>query len=131
MDSGIYSHTDLTIAGFVDKVSGKTANYDDNGHGTHVAGTIAALNNSKGVVGVAPGVSLYGVKVLDRRGSGAYSTIASGVDWAVSNSMDVANMSLGGTTDSATLHASITAAAAADVVLVVAAGNEGVNASTT
>jgi subtilisin family serine protease len=130
IDSGIYLHSDLAIAGFVDKVSGKATAYDDNGHGTHVSGTVAAINNSGGVVGVAPGASLYGVKVLDRRGSGAYSTVASGVDWTVSNGMNVANLSLGGPTDSATLHASITAAKAANVVVVVAAGNEGVNAGT-
>jgi subtilisin len=130
IDTGIYLHSDLSVAGFVDKVSGKSSAYDDNGHGTHVAGTVAALNNSAGVVGVAPGVSLYGVKVLDRRGSGAYSTIASGVDWAVSNGMNAANLSLGGPSDSATLHASVTAAKAANVVLVVAAGNDGANAGT-
>ncbi|MFZ5478459.1 MAG: S8 family serine peptidase [Myxococcota bacterium] len=130
LDTGIdNTHTDLTVAGIVDKTGGRGGGVDDNGHGTHVAGSIAALNNSRGVVGVAPAASLYGVKVLDRRGSGSYSTIASGVDWAVTNGMDVVNMSLGGTSNSATLHASITAAYAAGVIQVVAAGNSGVSAT--
>jgi subtilisin family serine protease len=73
---------------------------DDYGHGTHVAGTIAARNNTSGVVGVAPGAKLYPVKVLDSTGSGTNSQVICGIDWvfknAQANNIKVANMSLGG-----------------------------------
>jgi subtilisin family serine protease len=131
IDTGIdNTHSDLSVVSLVDETGSRGGGVDDNGHGTHVSGTIAALDNGYGVVGVAPQASLYGVKVLDRRGSGAYSTIAAGIDWAVANGMDVASMSLGGPADSASLHASITAAYAAGVIQVVAAGNDGADAST-
>lgn len=130
LDTGIdLTHTDLSVAGGSDQ-TGKGTYADDNGHGTHVGGTIAALDNSAGVVGVAPDVSLYAVKVLDRRGSGSYSVIAAGIDWSVANGMDVVNMSLGGTYSSSTLKTAVDNAHAANVIQVVAAGNSGVNAST-
>jgi subtilisin len=130
LDTGVdTSHPDLAVAGGYGYTASSHTYVDDNGHGTHVSGTIAALNNTQGVVGVAPGVSLYAVKILDRNGSGSYSTIASGVDWAVANGMDVANMSLGGSSNNATLHTAITAAHNANVVVVVAAGNDGISAT--
>lgn len=130
LDTGIdTTHSDLSVAGLVDETGSRGGGIDDNGHGTHVSGTIAALDNTLGVIGVAPDADLYGVKVLDRRGSGSYSGIAAGIDWAVAHGMDVLNMSLGGSADSATLHTAITAAYDADVVTVVAAGNSGVSAT--
>ncbi len=78
---------------------GKIASPDDlNGHGTHVAGTIAAIDNNDGVIGVAAGAKVVAVRVLDRRGSGSYSDVIAGVDYVGANgsSGDVANMSLGG-----------------------------------
>ncbi len=105
---------------------------DDNGHGTHVAGTIGALDNSIGVVGVAPEVSLYPVKVLDRRGSGTWSAVAGGITWAGDNGMAVANMSLGGSSSSSALEAACTYAEGQGVLLVAASGNSGDgNTSTT
>jgi len=68
---------------------------DDNGHGTHVAGIIAAVDNEIGVIGVAPEATLYAVKVLDARGSGWLSDVVAGIEWSVDNNMDVINMSLG------------------------------------
>lgn len=127
LDTGISTHSDLSIDAVVSMIGSSGA--DDNGHGTHVAGTVAALNNSLGVVGVAPGADLYGYKVLDRRGSGSHSGIASGINQAVSDGRDVINMSLGGTSSSTTLHSAVTAAYAAGVIQVVAAGNSGTNAS--
>ena len=130
IDTGVdTAHPDVLAVGGADFTGSRTGYVDDNGHGTHTAGTIAALNNAQGVIGVAPAASLYAVKVLDRRGSGSYSAIAGGIDWAVANGMDVANLSLGGPADSATLHASVTAAKNANVILVVAAGNEGGSAT--
>ena len=101
-------------------------NYDDvHGHGTHVAGTIAALDNGIGVVGVAPDVALYAVKVLDDTGSGTVSAIVAGIEWAVNNGIPVLNMSLGSTTHSQTLQDACDNAYAAGHLVVAAAGNEG------
>ena len=98
---------------------------DDNGHGSHVAGTIGALNNTIGVVGVAPDASLFPVKVLDRRGSGQVSAVAAGIDWARANGMHVANMSLGSSSSFATIENACNAASSAGVLLIAAAGNSG------
>ncbi len=98
---------------------------DDNGHGTHVAGIVGAVDNDGGVVGVAPEVSLYGVKALNRRGSGYLSDIIAGIEWAVNNDIQVINMSLGTDTYTSTLKAACDAAYALGVTLVAAAGNDG------
>ena len=73
-------------------------NTDCNGHGTHVAGTVAARDNTRYVVGAAPGAPLTGVKVLGCNGSGSYSGVIKGVDWVTANARKpaIANMSLGG-----------------------------------
>ncbi|MBI4267820.1 MAG: S8 family peptidase [Chloroflexi bacterium] len=98
---------------------------DDNGHGTHVAGTVAAVNNTIGVIGVAPQASLYAVKVLNRNGAGSLSDVINGIDWAIANGMDIINMSLGTSSDSLSLHIAVDAAYAAGIVVVAAAGNSG------
>ncbi len=97
---------------------------DDNGHGTHVAGTIAALDNEIGVVGVAPQASIFAAKVLDRRGSGYNSDIAEGIRSCISHGAHIINMSLGGPSDSSILKAAVQEAASAGLVVVAAAGNE-------
>jgi subtilisin family serine protease len=126
IDTGIdLTHPDLqaNIKGSVSYVSFTTGD-DDHGHGSHVAGTIAAIPNTIGVIGVAPNASLYAVKVLDRNGSGYISAVAAGIDWSRTNAMHIANMSLGGG-DSITMHNACDAAQAAGVLLVAAAGNGG------
>ncbi|MBW2964013.1 S8 family peptidase [Candidatus Woesearchaeota archaeon] len=97
---------------------------DDNGHGTHVAGTIAALNNDIGVVGVAPDANLLIVKALNRKGSGYMSDVAAGMDWCVAHGAKVISMSLGSATDVSYVHDAADAAYAAGALLVAAAGNE-------
>ncbi|EMB15630.1 subtilisin [Rhodopirellula europaea 6C] len=145
IDSGIdTSHPDLNVAGgthFYTVTSGRRQNRgsfqdnnfnDDNGHGTHVAGTAAALDNNIGVVGVAPGANLFGVKVLDASGSGYLSDIIKGIDWVTStrtdpdptNDIHVANMSLGGQGVSQAYHQAIKNSVSEGVVYVVASGNE-------
>jgi subtilisin len=123
-------------------VTGVKNGQDDNGHGTHVSGTIAALNNSIGVVGVAPEAKLVAVKVLNKSGSGTWSSIICGIDWVTANAQNlnikVANMSLGGAgtsdnncgaTNNDALHAAICRSTAKGITYVVAAGNDGANAS--
>lgn len=131
LDTGILtSHQDLQVAGGYNAIGG-TSYTDDNGHGTHVAGTIAALNNTIGVIGAAPKAQLYAVKVLDRNGSGSYSGIIAGIEWAIANKMNVINMSLGGSQGSTALEQACNAAYNAGILVVAAAGNEGTAAGTT
>lgn len=125
LDTGILlSHEDLLVWGGYDTFGNGSYN-DDNGHGTHVAGTVAAMNNNLGVIGAAPQAKLHAVKVLDSKGSGAYSNIIAGIEWAISNHMKVINMSLGGRTGSIALEDACSAAYNAGILIVAAAGNEG------
>jgi subtilisin family serine protease len=128
VDTGIdCGHPDLTpncVYG-VNYVSKGKDPFDDHGHGTHVAGIIAARDNGFGVIGVAPEATLYAVKVLDANGSGSWSTVANGIVWATQNNMDVINMSLGGTSFSQAVADAVKAASNAGVLVVSAAGNSG------
>jgi aqualysin 1 len=128
IDTGIATHGDLNLVKHVNMTTDRK-NYDCNGHGTHVAGTIGARDNSGSVVGMAPGVALTGVKVLDCSGSGTTSGVIKGVDWVTANAARpaVANMSLGGGTSTA-LDSAISKAVASGVVFAIAAGNSAVNA---
>ena len=99
---------------------------DDNGHGTHVTGTVAqTTNNGFGVAGVAFGVSVMPVKVLNAAGTGAYSWIADGIYYAVDNGADIISMSLGGSASDTTLQNAVSYAYSNGVVVVAAAGNGG------
>lgn len=135
IDTGIdLDHPDLNVDVVRSRsfLSGnQSTNPDDqNGHGSHVAGAIAAINNTIGVIGVAPGAPVVAVRVLDRRGSGTFSGVIAGVDYVAANGTpgDVANMSLGGGFSQALNDAVI--AASANVKFAVAAGNESTDAST-
>lgn len=126
IDTGIdYTHEDLNVIGGVTFIEGTSSYMDDNGHGTHVAGTIAALNNMYGVVGVSPQVNLYAIKVIDQFRNGNYSDLVAGIEWSITNQMDIVNMSLGGNTKSRTLEKAIDHAYKAGILLVAAAGNKG------
>lgn len=98
---------------------------DDNGHGTHCAGTVAAIDNDEGVVGVAAGATMVAVKVLNRRGSGTISSVISGVDYVASAASpgDAVNISLGGGI-STTLDNAVLAASSSGIYFAIAAGNE-------
>jgi subtilisin family serine protease len=136
IDTGSGPHADLKIAGGKNCSTG-TSYADGNGHGTHVAGTIGALNNGSGVVGVAPGIPIYSVRVLNNAGSGSWASVICGIDWvtinAASNNIKVANLSLGGSgvedgncdvTNDALHKAICNSIAKAGITYVVAAGND-------
>jgi subtilisin family serine protease len=127
IDSGIAAHPDLNLTGHVNFAGGK--NTDCNGHGTHVAGTIAARDDASDVVGVAPGAPLTGVKVLGCSGSGSWSGVIKGIDWVTANATEpaVANMSLGGGANQAVDDA-VRGSVASGVFYALAAGNDGANA---
>ena len=127
IDTGMdYTHPDLAAhyAGGYNAVSTSTLPMDDHGHGTHVSGTIGAIRDAKGVVGIAPNARLYAVKVLDANGSGEYSNVVDGIQWAVDNKMQVINMSLGGGSGTPALEKVMEAADKAGVTIVCAAGND-------
>ncbi|MGH2499079.1 MAG: S8 family serine peptidase [Candidatus Limnocylindria bacterium] len=141
IDTGIdLSHPDLNAKNGKNCVSTWANANDDNGHGSHVAGTIAARNNGSGVVGVVPDSAVYAVKVLNSQGSGTWSQVICGIDWVTGNAaalnIKVANMSLGGSgsndndcgaSNSDALHAAICRSVSAGITYVVAAGNSGAN----
>ncbi len=132
IDTGIdFSHPDLNADEIRSEtfLRGKPVLQDENGHGTHVAGTVAAINNAYGVIGVAPGTTVVSVRVLDRSGSGSNSGVIAGVNYVAANGVsgDVANMSLGGGISQALDDAVI--AASSVVKFVLAAGNDAKNAN--
>ncbi len=135
IDTGIdTAHPDLNVAGGKNCSTG-TSYRDGNGHGTHVAGTVGAKDNTTGVVGVAPGARLWSVRVLNNSGSGSWSSIICGIDWVTANAsvIEVANMSLGGagtddgkcgSSNSDALHRAVCRSVVAGVTYAVAAGND-------
>ena len=133
IDSGIdLDHPDLNVdvGRSADFTGSRKGPEDENGHGTHVAGTVAAIDNDLGVVGVAAGATVVAVRVLDRRGSGSYSGVIAGIDYVAANGQagDVANMSLGGGYSEALNSAVV--AASSKVKFALAAGNASTNAAT-
>lgn len=128
LDTGVqFDHPDLNVDIQRSKTFAARTNdaNDQHGHGTHVAGTIAAIDNMIGVIGVAPGAPVVSVRVLDRRGSGTNSGVIAGVDYVAQfgRAGDVANMSLGGGASQA-LDDAVVGAAAGGVRFAVAAGND-------
>ncbi len=133
IDSGVdLDHPDLNVDASRGFTSISNGGMDDqNGHGTHVAGTIGAIDNSIGSLGVAPNTTIVPVRVLDRRGSGSTSGVIAGIDHVAANASpgDCANMSLGGGVSSALDNAVIAAAQSSGAYFVLAAGNDGDHAN--
>lgn len=130
LDTGIANHSDLNIAGGISFVDGVSSYSDDNGHGTHVAGTISALNNDNGIVGAAPNADVYAVKVLDQSGTGYYDQLIQGIQWAIDNKMNIISLSLGGTQISQALHQIIQEAVQQGILVIAAVGNQGSGSET-
>jgi subtilisin family serine protease len=136
IDTGIdLTHPDLNVdvaRGFTAiNTKGEPNMNDENGHGTHVAGTIGAINNSIGALGVAPNTTVIPVRVLDRRGSGTISGVIAGVDWVGAHALpdDCANMSLGGGASQTLDDAVVGASNSSGAFFVLAAGNSGNDAN--
>jgi len=134
VDSGVdYMHPELlsNYAGGYDYVNNDADPYDDHGHGTHVSGIIAAMRDASGVVGAAPEVNLYAIKVLGADGSGSWSWIISSLDWCIKNGISVANFSLGSSSHpGSTVENAFKNAAAAGLLMIASAGNAGSGADT-
>jgi len=128
IDTGIYAHRDLNLVNQVD-FTGDGKNYDCEGHGTHVAGTTAAKDDRRNVVGAAPGALLTGVKVLGCDGTGRASDVIKGIDWVTKNAVKpaVANISISGPASRA-LDDAVKNSAASGIFYSIAAGNQGADA---
>ncbi|HHL32204.1 MAG TPA: S8 family peptidase, partial [Oceanospirillales bacterium] len=132
IDTGVdLDHPDLNVDASRGFTAIRNSMDDENGHGTHVSGTIGALDNSIGSLGVAPGTTIIPVRVLNRRGSGTNSGVIAGVDYVGANAMpgDCVNMSLGGGVSAALDSAVSAAASASGAFFVLAAGNDGDDAN--
>ncbi len=128
LDSGIAQHDELDVEERISFIPGLEVDntlisYDESGHGTSVAGVIAAKENGKGIKGIAKNAKLYSLQVLNSYGEAPLSRIVEGIDWAIDNDIDVLNMSFGSDTNSTILHEAITRAYNAGITMVAAAGN--------
>ncbi len=139
LDTGVDpKHKDLNVVGGVSFIPNERDYKDGNGHGTHVAGIAAARDNTSHTVGVAPGARIHAVKVLDRNGSGSFSSVISGINYVIGEKENypdkpmIINMSLGayvGTTEYNSIDLAIKEAVDSGIVVCVAAGNDADDAS--
>jgi len=127
LDTGIdYNHPEFarSYRGGYDFINNDNDPMDDNGHGTHVAGILAAASDGEGIVGIAPGVELYVLKVSDKKGSGSFSGLVQGIEWSVEHDIDIVTMSITGQGGSRALaKAAQMAYEEHGLVLVAAVGN--------
>ncbi|MCW2799045.1 MAG: hypothetical protein JWQ70_517 [Aeromicrobium sp.] len=132
VDTGVSaSHPDLKgrVLSGTDLVAPGTSANDENGHGTHVAGIIAAVaGNKRGIAGLANNARILPVRVLDSKGSGSSDDVANGIIWAVKHGADVINLSLGSTQTDTAEQAAVAYAVSKNVVVAAAAGNDGCRA---
>ncbi|MBP1994966.1 S8 family peptidase [Paenibacillus eucommiae] len=132
IDTGIdYNHPDLSqaISRGINLINRNLLPFDDNGHGTHIAGTIAAASSNGGIVGVAPRAIIHPVKAFDHNGSAYVSDIIAGIDWCVHNDLDIINMSFGMKTYNKSLEYAVLNAYHAGKIIVASSGNDGHKAS--
>lgn len=128
IDTGVdYHHPDLrqSIERGINLIYRTVPPYDDNGHGTHIAGTIAAANRLHGMIGVAPRASIHPVKAFDSNGTAYVSDIILGIDWCVRNHMHLVNMSFGMQDRSSALLQAVMNASQSGVAVIASSGNDG------
>lgn len=128
IDTGVdFGHPDLqhSLLRGINLLNRSKMPHDDNGHGTHIAGTIAAVGGMRGMTGVAPRAMIAPVKAFDRNGSAYVSDIILGIDWCVRNGMNIINMSFGMKTRSKALLGAVTNAYNSGVIIVASSGNDG------
>lgn len=127
IDTGVdFSHPDLrqSLTRGINLLNRSTLPHDDNGHGTHIAGTIAAANQPKGMIGVAPRSTISPVKAFDHNGSAYVSDIILGIDWCVRNRIHIINMSFGMKSRSKALLNAVANAYHSGVIIVASSGND-------
>lgn len=127
IDTGVdFFHPDLShsLRPGVNLLNRAILPHDDNGHGTHITGTIAAANRLRGMIGVAPRASVYPVKAFDEGGTAYVSDIVRAIDWCVRNRMNVINMSFGMDCRSPSLESAVAGAWRAGLMIVASAGND-------
>lgn len=128
VDTGVdFAHADIkpSLSRGINLLQRHALPIDDNGHGTHIAGTIAASNKLSGIRGVAPAASLFPVKAFDREGSAYVSDIIAAIHWCIAEQMNIINMSFGMSQYSAALHYAVKAALRRNVIIVASSGNSG------
>ncbi len=128
IDTGVdFSHPDLyhSLSRGINLMNRSMLPHDDNGHGTHIAGTIAAANQLQGMIGVAPRALISPVKAFDHNGSAFVSDIILGIEWCIRNRMNVVNMSFGMKTKSKALLSAVINAYNAGIIIVASSGNDG------
>ena len=127
LDSGVDDFNDIQLAGSIDLIPGEEEVlplfWDVTGHGSSVAGIIAAEKNDVGITGIAPGTEIYAAKVLDEKNQAPVSRVIDGIYWAIEKDVNIINMSFGLKSDSAALHKAVKDACDAGILLVAAAGN--------
>ncbi|WP_424991800.1 S8 family peptidase [Paenibacillus turpanensis] len=128
IDTGVdYSHPDLqpVLSRGINMLNPRILPIDDNGHGTHIAGTIAACGHNDGITGIAPMAKIFPVKAFDYNGTAYVSDIIHGIDWCVRNGMHIINMSFGMKKRSDSLLAAVQSAERAGVLIITSSGNDG------
>jgi subtilisin family serine protease len=128
IDTGVdYMHPDLrhSLERGINLLNRMAPPQDDNGHGTHIAGTIAAANELQGMIGVAPRSTIYPVKAFDHNGTAYVSDIILGIEWCVRNQIHIVNMSFGMKTKSRALLSAVNSAFRSGVLIVASSGNDG------
>lgn len=128
IDTGVdFSHPDLrhSLSRGINLLNRSIYPYDDNGHGTHIAGTIAAANQPQGMIGVAPRAIISPIKAFDQNGSAYVSDIILGIEWCIRNQINVINMSFGMRTKSKALLGAVVNAYNAGIIIVASSGNDG------
>ncbi|GAE95163.1 alkaline serine protease [Gracilibacillus boraciitolerans JCM 21714] len=125
IDTGISStHPDLKVQGGVSFVEGVSSFEDDNGHGTHVAGIIAAQNNDFGVLGIAPEAHIYAIKSLNNEGEGRQADVIAGIEWAIEKELDIVNLSITTPQPTNALELTMRNAYQAGLIIIAASGND-------